>query len=74
MGQRSAVGHRLSSLPSLKWEGPDLPDPEGPGQPCHDKLTWLQLMLDRTLAAFQQRGLWLPAPLVVADSWFGDAG
>jgi hypothetical protein len=49
------------------------PDPLGPGRPCHDKLTWLQVMLDRTYTALQRLGLALPAPLVVADSWFGDS-
>jgi hypothetical protein len=49
------------------------PDPVGPGRPCRDKLTWLQVMLDRTWAALQQLGLRLPPPLVVADSWFGDS-
>ena len=48
-------------------------DPVGPGRPCRDKLTWLQVMLDRTWAALQQLGLRLPPPLVVADSWFGDS-
>lgn len=49
------------------------PEPEGPGRPCRDQLTWLEVMLERTLTALQQRGLRLPAPLV-ADSWFGDSG
>ena len=49
------------------------PDPVGPGRPCRDKLTWLQVMLDRTWAALQRRRLRLPVPLVVADSWFGDS-
>jgi hypothetical protein len=49
------------------------PDPMGPGRPCRDKLTWLQVMLDRTWTALQRLGLVLPAPLVVADSWFGDS-
>jgi hypothetical protein len=50
------------------------PDPVGPGGPCRDKLTWLQVMLDRTWAALQRRCRQLPPPLVVADSWFGDSG
>jgi hypothetical protein len=50
------------------------PDPVGPGGPCRDKLTWLRVMLDRTWAALQRRCRQLPAPLVVADSWFGDSG
>ena len=49
------------------------PDPLGPGRPCRDKLTWLQVMLDRTWAALQRRWRRLPAPLVVANSWFGDS-
>ena len=49
------------------------PDPVGPGRPCRDKLTWVQVMLDRTYTALQRLGLALPAPLVVADSWFGDS-
>jgi hypothetical protein len=44
------------------------PDPPGLGRPCRDKLTWLQVMLDRTWAALQRRRLQLPPPLVVADS------
>jgi hypothetical protein len=49
------------------------PDPVGPGAPCRDKLTWARVMLDERLAAFRRRGLALPAPMVVADSWFGDS-
>src|SRR6266403_752478 len=49
------------------------PDPVGPGRPCRDQLTWLQVMLDRTWTALQRLGLRRPAPLVVAESWFGDA-
>jgi hypothetical protein len=49
------------------------PDPVGPGRPCRDKLTWLQVMLDRTWAVLQRCCRRLPAPLVVADSWFGDS-
>jgi hypothetical protein len=49
------------------------PDPVGPGRPCHDKLTWLQVMVERTWVALQRRRLSLPAPLIVADSWFGDS-
>jgi hypothetical protein len=50
------------------------PDPQGPGRPCRDKLTWLQVRLDRTWAVLRRRCRRLPAPLVVADSWFGDSG
>jgi hypothetical protein len=49
------------------------PDPTGPGAPCRDKLHWLQVMLDGRVAAFRRRGVALPPPLVVADSWFGDS-
>ena len=49
------------------------PDPVGPGAPCRDKLHWARLMLDERLAAFRRRGLALPAPMVVADSWFSDS-
>ena len=49
------------------------PDPVGPGAPCRDKLRWAQLMLDERLAAFRRRGLTLPAPMVVADSWLSDS-
>ena len=49
------------------------PDPVGPGRPCRDQLTWLQVMLDRTWAVLQRRCRRLPAPLVVADSWLGDS-
>ncbi len=50
------------------------PDPAVPGGPCRDKVTWLQVMLDRTWAALQRQRLRVPPPLLVADSWFGDAG
>jgi hypothetical protein len=49
------------------------PDPVGPGRPCRDQLTWLQVMVERTGVALQRRRLSLPAPLIVADSWFGDS-
>jgi hypothetical protein len=49
------------------------PDPVGPGAPCRDKLHWARLMLDERLAAFRRRGVELPAPMVVADSWFSDS-
>jgi hypothetical protein len=49
------------------------PDPVGPGAPCREKLTWARVMLDERLAAFRRRGLALPAPMGVADSWFGDS-
>jgi hypothetical protein len=34
---------------------------------------WLQVMMDRTWTAWQRLGLLVPAPLVVADRWFGDS-
>ena len=49
------------------------PDPAGPGAPCRDKLHWMQSMLDGRVAAFRRRGVVLPPPLVVADSWFSDS-
>jgi DDE superfamily endonuclease len=49
------------------------PNPKGPGRRCRTKLEWAQVMLDDTLAAYRRRGLDLPAPRVVADSWFSDS-
>ena len=49
------------------------PDPKGPGARCRSKLGWAQVMLDESVAALGRRGLELPAPLVVADSWFSDS-
>jgi hypothetical protein len=49
------------------------PDPQGPGAPCRDKLRWVQGIVDERLAAFRRRGVKLPPPMVVADSWFGDS-
>jgi hypothetical protein len=49
------------------------PDPEGPGGPCRNKLRWLETMLDGRMAAFRRRGIELPPPMVVADSWFSDS-
>jgi hypothetical protein len=49
------------------------PDPIGPGAPCRDKLHWVQVMLDERVAAFRRRGVALPPPVVVADSWFSDS-
>jgi hypothetical protein len=49
------------------------PDPPGPGAPCRDKLHWVQVMLDGRIAALRQRGVHLPPPIVVADSWFSDS-
>jgi hypothetical protein len=49
------------------------PDPTGPGGPCRDKLHWVQSMLEGRLAAFHRRGVALPPPVIVADSWFGDS-
>jgi hypothetical protein len=49
------------------------PDPTGPGAPCRDKLHWVQGMLDGRVAAFRRRGVILPPPMVVADSWFSDS-
>jgi hypothetical protein len=30
-------------------------------------------MLDKRMAAFRRRGVELPPPMLVADSWFGDS-
>jgi hypothetical protein len=49
------------------------PDPPGPGAPCRDKLCWMQSMLDGCVAAFRRRGVELPPPMVIADSWFSDS-
>ena len=49
------------------------PDPVGPGAPCRDKLSWARVMLDACVAAFERRGVALPGPIVVADSWFSDS-
>jgi len=49
------------------------PDPTGSGAPCRDKLHWVQGMLDGRMAAFRRRGMALPPPMVVADSWFSDS-
>jgi len=49
------------------------PHPTGPGRRCHDKLSLTQRMLDECLAALAKRGVTLPAPMVVADSWFSDS-
>jgi hypothetical protein len=49
------------------------PDPTGPGAPCRDKLHWVQVMLDGRVAAFHRRGVELPPPMIVADSWFSDS-
>jgi len=49
------------------------PDPHGPGAPCRDKLHWVQGMLDERMTAFRRRGVALPLPMVIADSWFSDS-
>jgi hypothetical protein len=49
------------------------PDPTGPGAPCRDKLHWVQVMVDGRIAALRWRGVHLPPPIVVADSWFSDS-
>jgi hypothetical protein len=49
------------------------PDPTVPGGPCRDKLHWVQVMLDGRMAACRWRGVELPPPMVVADSWFSDS-
>jgi hypothetical protein len=49
------------------------PNSTGPGAPCRDKLHWIQVMLDGRIAALRRRGVTLPPPMVVADSWFSDS-
>lgn len=49
------------------------PDPKGPGARCRTKLDLVQGMLAECLAALRRRGLRLPPPMVVADSWFRDS-
>jgi DDE superfamily endonuclease len=49
------------------------PDPKGPGARCRNKLEWAQVMLDQSQVALARRGLQLPAPIAVADSWFSDS-
>jgi hypothetical protein len=49
------------------------PHPPGPGRRCYDKLTLTPHMLDERLAACAKRGVTVPAPMVVADSWFSDS-
>jgi hypothetical protein len=49
------------------------PAPHGPGAPCRDQLSWVQGRRDERLAALGRRGLRRPAPMVVADSWYGDS-
>src|SRR5262245_43089606 len=44
-----------------------------PGAPCRDKLHWVQGMLDGRVVAFRRRGVYMPPPIVVADSWFSDS-
>ena len=49
------------------------PDPKGPGAPCRTKLGGVHGMLDACLSALHRRGLRLPPPMVVADSWLSDS-
>jgi hypothetical protein len=49
------------------------PDPVGPGAPCRDKLTWARLLLDERVAPLRRRGVHVPPPMVVADSWLSDS-
>ena len=49
------------------------PDPGGPGRPCREQLTWLQVLRDRTWAVLPRRCRRRPAPWVVADRWLGDS-
>ena len=49
------------------------PHPKGPGRRGQDKLNLTQKRLDERLAAFANRGVTLPPPMVAADSWFSDS-
>jgi DDE superfamily endonuclease len=49
------------------------PDPKGSGARCRNKLAWAQVMVDQSLMALARRGLHLPTPIAVADSWFSDS-
>jgi hypothetical protein len=49
------------------------PTPPGPGAPCRDKLHGVPSLVDGRVAAFHRRGVALPPPLVVADSWLSDS-
>ena len=49
------------------------PDPQGPGARGHTTLDVVQGLLDACLATLRRRGLRLPPPLVVAESWLSDS-
>ena len=49
------------------------PNPQGPGRRCHAKRSLTQRLLDERWAALAKRGVQLPAPMVVAESWFSDS-
>ena len=49
------------------------PGPMGSGGPYRNKLHWVQVMLDERVGAFRRRGVELPPPMVVVDSWFSDS-
>jgi hypothetical protein len=49
------------------------PAPTGPGTPCRDQLSWVRVRLAGCVAAFRRRGVALPPPIVVADSWLSDS-
>ena len=73
--QRAAeVEWRSGLLCPFPWApSPPPSPPPGPGAPCRDKLGWVQGMLDGRVAALCRRGMALPPPLIVANSWFGDS-
>jgi len=49
------------------------PDPKGPGARGRNKLEWAQVMLDQSQVTLARRGVQLPAPIAVADSWLSDS-
>jgi hypothetical protein len=69
---------KLMTFPweNLQWCPSTLPCDgliPGPGARCRNQLEWAQVMLEQSLAALARRGLHLPAPMAVADRWFGDS-
>jgi hypothetical protein len=49
------------------------PDPIGAGAPGRDNLRWARTMLDERRAAWRNRGLALPPPIITGDRWLSDS-